>query len=89
MTFRTLTHIMASWQEAVQAAASHMETTDTVIYFAHHKDARRVTKEYVVVVIKACEECDAAHTQKTEIQKQAIKADDPEDPVVHLLEVTC
>ena len=28
--------VMASWQEAVQAAASHMETTDTAIYFMSH-----------------------------------------------------
>ena len=27
--------VMASWQEAVQATTSHMETTDTAIYFAH------------------------------------------------------
>ena len=45
--------IMASWQEAVQAATSHMETTNTALYFACHEDVRRVNKEYVAEVIKA------------------------------------
>ena len=37
--------VMASWQEAVQATASHMENTDLTIYLASWEDARRVTKE--------------------------------------------
>ena len=81
--------IMASWQEAVQAATSHMKTNDTAIYFTCHEDARRATKEYVVEVIKACEECNAAHDKEKEMWKQAIKADDPEDPVVCPLEAMC
>ena len=27
--------VMTSWQEAVQAAASHMEGVDTITYLAH------------------------------------------------------
>ena len=46
------------------------------------------TKEYMMEVITAREECDATHTQEKEIQKQAIKANDLEDPVVCLLEAT-
>ena len=30
--------VMASWQEAVQATASHMETTDSALYFMHWED---------------------------------------------------
>ena len=45
-------------------------------------------REYVAAVIKACEERDTTHTKETEVWKQAIKTGDPEDPVVHLLEVT-
>ena len=81
--------VMASWQEVVQAATSHMETNDTAIYFACHEDACRATKEYVAEVIKAHEECHTTHTQEKEMQKQAIKADNPEDPVIRLLEATC
>ena len=47
-----------------------------------------MTREYVAAVIKACEECDAAHTDEAEVRKQAIKSSDPEDPVVRLLEAT-
>ena len=56
--------VMASWQEAVQATASHMETNDTAIYFAHQEDMWRVTKEYMYIteVIRAREERDTAHT---------------------------
>ena len=81
--------VMSSWQEAVQAAASHMETTDTAIYFACHEDVQRATKEYVKEVIKAHDERDATHAQEQEIQKRAIQTGDPEDPVVCLLEATC
>ena len=31
--------IMSSWQEVVQAAASHMEGVDTTIYLARCEDA--------------------------------------------------
>ena len=81
--------VMASWQEVVQAAATHMENADLTIYLARREDARRATKEYVAAVIKAREECDAAHTDETKAQKQAIKSSNPEDPVVRLLEATC
>ena len=39
--------VMASWQEAVQTTATHMENTDLTIYLAHREDARRVMREYV------------------------------------------
>ena len=81
--------VMASWQEAVQTAATHMENADLTIYLARREDAWRVMREYVATVIKACEERDAAHTNEAEVRKQAIKSEDPEDPVVHLLEATC
>ena len=42
----------------------------------------------MAVVIKAHEERDATHAKETEVQKQAIKTGDSEDPVVHLLEVS-
>ena len=45
-------------------------------------------REYVATVIKACEECDAAHADEAEAWKQAIKSGDPEDPVVRLLDAT-
>ena len=80
--------VMTAWQEVVQAAASHMENADTAIYLAQWEDARRVTKEYMATVIKAREECDAAHTVEQEAWKEAIEADDFEDPVVHLLHIT-
>ena len=53
--------VMSSWQEVVQTAASHMEGIDTTIYLTRREDARRVTQEYVAAVVKAREECDAAH----------------------------
>ena len=53
--------VMSSWQEAVQTAASHMEGVDTTIYLAHREDVRKATQEYVAAVVKAREECDAAH----------------------------
>ena len=46
------------------------------------------TKEYITTVVKAQEERDAAHAVEKEVQKEAIKADDLEDPVVGLLHVT-
>ena len=81
--------VMASWQEAVQATASHMESINTTIYLAHCEDAQRVMKEYVAKVIKAHKQCDATHAEEKELQKQAIKDGDPKDPFVSLLEATC
>ena len=80
--------VMASWQEAVQTAVTHMENTDLTIYLACWEDTWRVMREYVATVIKAREDCDAAHTNETEAQKQAIKSGDPEDPVIRLLDAT-
>ena len=36
--------VMASWQEAVQATASHMESIDTTIYLAHCEDTQRTPR---------------------------------------------
>ena len=47
-----------------------------------------MTREYVAAVVKAREECDAAHAVEGEAQRQALKDDDHGDPVVHLLHVT-
>ena len=79
---------MSSWQEAVQAAASHMEGVDTTIYLVRREDVRRATKEYVAAVVKAREERDAAHAGEREAWKQALKDDDHGDPVVRLLHIT-
>ena len=79
--------VMNSWQEAVQTAASHMEGIDTTIYLAHREDTRQVTKEYVAAVIQAHQEHDAAHEEEQKRWKEAIKADDFEDPVICLLHV--
>ena len=80
--------MMSSWQEAVQTATTHMENTDLTVYLMHWEDTQKARKEYVATVIRAHEERDAAHAKEAEVQKQAIKTGDPEDPVVHLLEVT-
>ena len=80
--------VMNSWQEAVQTAVSHMEGVDTTIYLAHREDTQKVTKEYVAMVIQALQECDAAHKEEQKRWKEAIKADDFEDPVVCLLHIT-
>ena len=80
--------VMASWQEAVQTAASHMEGVDITIYLTHREDARKATKEYVAAVVKAREECDAAHVVEEESRRQALKDDDHRDPVVRLLHIT-
>ena len=80
--------VMSSWQEAVQTAASHMEGIDTTIYLTRREDARRVTQEYVVAVMKAREEHDAAHVVEQGARRQALKDDDHGDPVVRLLNVT-
>ena len=80
--------VMSSWQEAVQTAASHMEGIDTTIYLAHREDTQKATQEYVAAVVKAREECDAAHMVELGAQRQALKDDDHGDPVVCLLHVT-
>ena len=54
--------VMSSWQEVVQTAASHMEGVDTTIYLVHREDVQKATREYMAAVVKAREECDAAHT---------------------------
>ena len=81
--------VITSWQEAVQAAASHMEGIDTTTYLTRREDARRVTHEYIKEVVQAHEECDATHREEQKKRVEAIKADNFEDPVVHLLHVTC
>ena len=80
--------VMNSWQEVVQTATSHMEGIDTTIYLAHREDAPKATKEYVAVVIQAHQEHDATHKEEQKRWKEAIKADDFEDPVIRLLHVT-
>ena len=80
--------VMASWKEVVQTTATHMENADLTIYLTHREDAWRVMREYVATVIKAHEDRDAAHADEAEVQKQAIKSGDPEDPVVCLLDAT-
>ena len=42
----------------------------------------------MAAVVKAREECDAAHAVEEEARRQALKDDDHGDPVVHLLHVT-
>ena len=80
--------VMNSWQEAVQTAMSHMEGVDTTIYLAHREDAWKAMKEYIAVVIQAHQERDAAHKEEQKRWKEAIKADDSEDPIICLLHVT-
>ena len=80
--------VMSSWQEAVQTAASHMEGVDTTIYLARREDAQKATQEYVVAVMKAREERNAAHAVEQGAQRQALKDDDHGDPVVCLLGIT-
>ena len=41
-----------------------------------------MTREYVAAVIRAQEECDAAHTLEQEARKQTMKTSDDEDPVI-------
>ena len=80
--------VMSSWQEAVQTAASHMEGIDTTIYLSHREDAWKATQEYVAAVVKAREECDAAHAVEQGARRQALKDDDHRDPIVRLLGIT-
>ena len=58
--------VMASWQEVVQTAVTHMENTDLTIYLACWEDVRRAMREYVATVIKACEDRDATHADEAE-----------------------
>ena len=81
--------VMASWQEVVQTAATHMENADLTIYLGHREDVRRATREYMAAMIKAHEDHDVAHADEAEAWKQAIKSGDPIDPVICLLEATC
>ena len=39
--------VMASWQQVVQTAVTHMENANLILYLVHWEDARRVTREYV------------------------------------------
>ena len=78
--------MMASWQEAVQTAATHMENADLTIYLTHREDAQRAMREYVATVIKAREDHEATHADEAEAWKQVIKSGDPKDLVVRLLE---
>ena len=39
--------VMASWQEAVQTAATHMENTNLTICLTRREDVWRATREYV------------------------------------------
>ena len=80
--------VMTSWQEAVQAATSHVEGVDTTTYLVRREDVQRATHEYVQEVVQACEEHDATHREEQKKWVEAIKADDFEDPVVRLLHVT-
>ena len=80
--------VMASWQEVVQTAASHMEGVDTTIYLVHREDVRKATKEYMAAVVKAREERNTAHAVEEESRRQALKDDDHRDPIVRLLHVT-
>ena len=61
--------VMASWQEVVQTAATHMENADLTIYLTRQEDAQRAMREYVATVIKAHEEHDATHADEAEVQK--------------------
>ena len=65
--------VMTSWQEAVQAAASHMEGIDTTTYLACREDMQRATHEYVKEMVKAHEECDATHKEEQKKRIEAIK----------------
>ena len=56
--------VIASWQEAVQAATSHMEGVDTTTYLVCQEDVQRATHEYVKEVIQACEEHTTAHKEE-------------------------
>ena len=59
--------MMASWQEVVQTAATHMENTVLTIYLARQEDTRRAMREYVAAVIKARDDHDATHTNEAEV----------------------
>ena len=84
--------VMASWQEAVQVAMTHMENVDTTIYLAHHEDVRRATKEYVAEVIKAHEECNDVMPpmlRRRSLGNRLSETVTPKTWYIHLLEATC
>ena len=54
----------------------------------HRKDVWKATQEYMAAVVKAREECDAAHAVEQGARRQALKDDDHGDPIVCLLGVT-
>ena len=81
--------VMTYWQEAVQAAASHMEGIGTTTYLTRQEGVWRVTHEYVKEVVRAHEERDTTHQEEQKKRIEAIKADNFEDPVVWLLHITC
>ena len=80
--------VMSSWQEAVQTTASHMEGVDTTTCLTHRKDVQKATREYMAAVMRAREECGAAHAVEEGARRHALKDDDHRNPVVHLLHVT-
>ena len=65
-----------------------MEGIYTTVYLACREDTQKATKEYVAAVIQAHQECDTAHEEEQKMQKEAIKANDFEDPVIRLLHIT-
>ena len=81
--------VMNSWQEVVQTATSHMGGCRHH-HLSHALRRRAESNEG----IRSCsdtsqsEECDATHEEEQKRQKEAIKTDDFEDPVVCLLHVT-
>ena len=58
-----------------------MGGVDTTIYLARREDAQKATQEYVTAVVKAREECDAAHAVEQGAQRQALKDNDHGDPI--------
>ena len=65
--------VMSSWQEVVQTTASHMEGVDTTVYLVCREDTQKATREYVAAVMKAREECNAAHAVEKEARRQALQ----------------
>ena len=64
-----------------------MSTSPSILHI--RKTHGEQQKEYVAKVIKAREEHDTAHVKEQEVRKEAIKANDPKDPIICLLHVTC
>ena len=93
--FRALYEVIIETEKALRDVSridahyvSRMVMVMTTTYLALREDARRVTHEYVKEVIQAREEHDAAHAEEQKRRKEAIKADNFEDPIVRLLHVT-